>query len=107
MAQIFHTIKRYNYDFDIGAGGPRLLQLWTSTGLVADIHFVPDGQPRPTLAIQPGLTGAVLYSPYRMFPSFIDLLRNEKPVRLFLDDTTPPGLAFLGSTQEPVGEEES
>ena len=106
MAHIFHTIARYNYDFDLGSGGPRLVQLWTATGLVADNHFVPNGQPLPAVAIQPGLTSAVLSSPYSLFPSLIDLLRNEKPIRLFLDNTTPPGLAFLGSTQEPVGEEE-
>ncbi len=106
MAHVFHIIKRYSYDFDLGTGAPRLLQLWTASALVADIHFYPDGQLRPAPALQPGLTSAVLSCPASLCPSLIDLLRNEKPVRLFLDDTTPPGLAFLGSTQEPVGEGE-
>lgn len=106
MAHIFHTIKKYNYDFDLGSGGPRLLQLWSATALVADIHFYPDGQQRPAPALQPGLVSAVLSCPSSLAPSLIDLLRNEKPVRLYLDDSTTPGTAFLGSGQEPVGEGE-
>lgn len=106
MAHAIYTLERYSYDFDLGAGRPRLLQLWTATALIADIHFVPDGQPHRPLQLQPGLTGAVITCPVSLAQGLIDLLRNEKPIRLYLDDTPAPGLAYLGSTFEPVGEEE-
>ena len=106
MARAVYTLDRYSYDFDLGAGRPRLLQLWTATALIADIHFVPDGQPHPPLRLQPGPSGAVIHCPVSLAPSLVDLLRNEKLIRLYLDDTPAPGLAYLGTMFEPVGEEE-
>ena len=106
MAQKIHDIKRYSYDFDARTGGPRLLQLWTETALIADVHFLPDNVPLPTPTISANLEGAVTYFPWSAFLPIIDMLRNEKPIRVQINDDQPPGFVFIGTFLEPVGEVE-
>ena len=45
--------------------------------------------------------------PFRMYTHYLDLLRNEKPLKVnFLINRTPPEF-IVGTNVEPVGEEES
>jgi hypothetical protein len=44
-----------------------------------------------------------MHLPSTMFHSVIDVLRNEKPVYIYFVS----GRAFLGTSSEPIGEEES
>lgn len=105
MAYKFHTIEKYNYDFDGRIGGPRFLQLWSSTALIADIHFVADNAPLPAAQIAPGLMSAVAYMRWSACMPLIDMLRNEKPIRVQLNDS-PPGYVLIGTGLEPIGENE-
>jgi hypothetical protein len=108
MAVKFHDVESYSYDFDFDAasGGPRLLQLWSSTRLLADVHFYPDGQAQPGPTIGPNLDTAIVSFPFSQLAPIVDLLRNESPVRLQIGDAPPSGYVFLGTYQEPVGEGE-
>lgn len=44
-----------------------------------------------------------MHLPSHMFHSVIDILRNEKPIYIYFT----AGRAFLGTSEEPIGEEES
>jgi hypothetical protein len=106
MAQKVHDIGRYSYDFDPRTGGPRLLQLWSKTALIADVHFVPDNVPLPAPHISPNLDWAVTHFRWSSFLPIIDMLRNEKPVRVQINNDQSPGFVFIGTFLEPVGEAE-
>ncbi|HEX2296329.1 MAG TPA: hypothetical protein VHN37_13600 [Actinomycetota bacterium] len=43
-----------------------------------------------------------MHLPSEMFHNVLDVLRNEKPINVYFS----AGRAFLGTSQEPVGEEE-
>ncbi len=49
---------------------------------------------------------ATCYLPADQYPWYVDLLRNEKPVRAYLNSTNPIANR-LYTGREPVGEEES
>ncbi len=44
-----------------------------------------------------------MHLPSAMFHSVLDVLRNEKPIHVYL----AAGRGFLGTSSEPIGEEES
>ncbi len=44
-----------------------------------------------------------MHLPSAMFHSVLDVLRNEKPIHVYF----AAGRGFLGSSSEPIGEEES
>ena len=44
-----------------------------------------------------------MHLPSAMFQNVLDVLRNEKPVHVYL----AAGRGFLGTSSEPIGEEES
>ncbi|MDJ0752638.1 MAG: hypothetical protein QNJ45_03905 [Ardenticatenaceae bacterium] len=105
MAYKEHVIKEYSYSFAAGSG-PDRIQLWGESGLVGDIRFVNDHTDVPPPVIWAGLTGAEAYFNSRDLPALVDLLRNESPVKITLNDQ-PPGFVFVHSGSEPAGEEES
>jgi hypothetical protein len=106
MAIKRYSIAQYNYDFDARAGGPRLLQLWSTTALIADIRFYPDSAALPALSISANLSGAVMYFHWSMFSPLIDMLRNEKPINVTINTDQSPAVVLIGTDQEPVGEGE-
>ena len=106
MAFKVHQVTKYNYSFDARGGGAGKLQLWGSSGKIADVNFVDDGSavPAPTLAAD--LSSATVSFKRGALLGLIDMLRNESPVSVTINDQ-PPGFVFVHTGQEPVGEAES
>lgn len=100
-----HEIIKYNYSFDARAGGPGRLQLWGSSGKIADIQFVDDTASVPAPILAPDLSSATVGFKRSMLPLLIDMLRNEKPVSVTINNQ-PPGFVFIHTGLEPVGEGE-
>lgn len=100
-----HDVKQYNYSYDARAGGPGQLQLWDDRGKIAQIEFVDDGAAVPPPVFPPDLSSAKLYFKQSAMSGLVDMLRNEGPVRLTINDQ-PPGFVFVHTGPEPVGEGE-
>ena len=105
MAFKVHEIKQYNYSFDARTGGPGRLQLWDDKGKVAEIGFVEDAAAVPPPTFPPDLSSASVYFKRTALPDLIDMLRNESPVRVTINDQAP-GFVFIHTGAEPVGEGE-
>lgn len=99
-----HTITKYNYAFDARAGGPGSLQLWSDAGKVLDVAFVEGTGSVPAPALS-GLNSARAYFRTSSLAGLVDMLRNEKPVSVTINDQ-PPGFVFVHTGLEPVGEGE-
>lgn len=85
-----HRIARYEYAFDAGLGGAARLVLWNEAGAkLADIGFLDEDGPVPRPRIAPDLAYAAAFMRMRALAPLIDMLRNESPVFLTLDDATP------------------
>ncbi len=106
MAFKVHEIARYNYSFSSSSGGPDTLQLWSGNAEVARIRFVDDGVPLPVPTIAPDLSTAVATLRRGAIVGLVDMLRNEKPVRVTVNDQ-PPGFVFVHTGPEAVGEGEA
>jgi hypothetical protein len=106
MAFKVHEIKKYNYSFDARIGGPSRLQLWGDSAQIADVNFVGEGSPVTAPVIAADLNSAVVSFKSSALPDLIDMLRNETPVSVTINNQ-PPGFVFIHTGQEPVGEGES
>ncbi len=106
MAFKVHKIERYNYSFDARAGGPGRLQLWGEKGKLAEITFVDDTVAVPPPILFPNLEGANASFKRSTMVALIDMLRNEQPVAITVNNQ-PPGFVFIHTGLEPVGEGES
>ena len=81
-----HQIKNYQYSFDARAGGPGRLVVYGDAGKIADIRFVADISSVPDPVITADLNSADVWFKRSAFAGVIDLLRNQKPVRVVIDD---------------------
>lgn len=106
MAFKVHQIKKYNYSFDARVGGPGRLQLWGDAGLIADVGFVGETSAVPAPVIAADLNSAKVSFKRSALPDLIDMLRNESPVSVTINDQSP-GFVFIHTGLEPVGEGES
>lgn len=105
MAFKVHEIKQYNYSFDSRVGGPGRLQLWGDQGKIAEIRFVEDASVVPPPVFPPDLSSATATFKRSALPALIDMLRNESPIRVTINDQAP-GFVFIHTGPEPVGEGE-
>jgi hypothetical protein len=105
MAYKVHQIKKYNYSFDARVGGPGRLQLWGSQGKIAEVSFVDDTSPVPAPILSADLNSATAAFKRSALPGLIDMLRNESPVSVTINNQ-PPGFVFIHTGLEPVGEGE-
>lgn len=100
-----YTIDSYGLQLEAGpTSGRRALFYCRSAGTLRGwITFHDDGAtlPSPSLDSSNRIT---LPFPLSRYASVMDLLRNEKPVRIYFNSPTFAGLS-IGS--EPVGEQES
>lgn len=106
MAFKVHQISKYNYSFDARAGGAGRLQLWGKAGKIAEIGFVDDTAAVPAPTLSADLTSATAFFKRGALPGLIDMLRNERPVSVTINNQ-PPGFVFVHTGLEPVGEAEA
>ena len=106
MAFKLHQIKKYQYSFDARTGGPGRLQLWGDAGKIAEATFVSETSSVPAPVIAPDLNSATMSFRRSALPDLIDMLRNESPVSVTINNQSP-GFVFVHTGLEPVGEAES
>ncbi len=106
MAFKVHQIKNYNYSYNARIGGPGRLQLRGNQGKIAEVRFVDDASSVPAPVLSSNLNSATIYFKQSVLPGLIDMLRNENPVSVTINNQ-PPGFVFIHTGLEPVGEEES
>lgn len=74
---------------------------------LALLAFVPNGRPVPDSSTRAGTTNPVvfdLFVPMDDYTAIVDLVRNEKPINFFFDDTSlEMGVTTYG---ESVGEDQ-
>jgi hypothetical protein len=82
------------------------MQLWGQNGtFILEIRFVEDTASVPAPTVSADLDSATAYFKRSELASLVDLLRNEKPVFVTVNDE-PPGFVFVHSDIEPAGEKE-
>jgi hypothetical protein len=93
---------------DGSAGADALISLGIGNAF-ASLRFYPEGTPLPpnSKAIHAPTGYPFFYVSYRyaQLANIVDLLRNEKPVKFFFNDTSL--ISYLTTSDEPVGEGES
>jgi hypothetical protein len=99
------TVTRYEVLFYSGEEGFRewraQVVLYSETSLVGYIRFFVPGIDIPA---DDCLHGPIrMHMPSSMITPVLDMLRNERPIKLYFAGQR----AFLGTYEEPVGEEES
>lgn len=72
---------------------------------LAFLYFVPEGKVLGTNRIRMNQNICDVYYPMSSWAQCVDLLRNEKPVYFFYDDSNKT--AVIKTSDEPIGEEES
>lgn len=102
------TIKTYELRLTNRASPYAWIMLYDSedageAGHRARLNFVPMKETSYCTSSESGGLLSVRM-PYAVFPSVVDLLRNEKP--LHITWSSPDGFVIVSSTEEPVGEEE-
>jgi len=68
-------------------------------------YFLPEGAEVPSPMWSEDARLCVVFLPFSVMASYVDVLRNEKPIYGNID-TDAPGDAFISTLHEPVGEEE-
>lgn len=106
MAAKSHPVKKYNYSFDARTGGAGKIQLWGDPGLIAEVEFVEDGAAVPAPTFTADLNNATLYFKRSAHAGLIDMLRNESPVYVTINNQAP-GFVFVATGREVVGEGEN
>ena len=101
-----HKIHKYNYAFDARAGGPGRLQLWGNKKKIAEVSFIDDASTVPAPVLSASLDSARAYFRRSSLLGLIDMLRNESPVSVTINNQ-PPGFVFIHTGLEPPGEGES
>lgn len=105
MSYKVQQIKQYNYSFDARAGDAGRLQLWGDQAKIAEIVFVADTAAVPAPQLAPDLSSATAYFKRSALPGLIDMLRNESPVSVTINNQSP-GFVFVHTGLEPAGEGE-
>lgn len=97
------------------SGRVALLLCYSGNSFVGRIDFYPDGGALPKDYLwHPGPVSeyAVLHMPMSRFDSVVSIVRNEKPLNLYMSvnrgsGSSTQGYGYLATTdKEPVGEEE-
>jgi hypothetical protein len=104
MASKAHVIEKYWVRFS--ARSEYDISLFGESGHIGTIQFVGDDAEVPQPELWPGLQGAKVYFRRSDLPALIDILRNESPVKITVNDQ-PPGSVFITTGLEPTGEGEA
>ena len=111
MPTLFRSVKSYkltlykqhktdNIPFD------HFIRLEGSKDEKVYIYFVKPGFEDESNTVHESFDFAKIFVEESQYPDFVDLLRNEKPVYMYLNNTNP-NLFYITTSDEPVGEEES
>jgi hypothetical protein len=68
-------------------------------------YFLSDDSPIPTPTTTIGGKWGPIFLPQELLPSWVDMIRNEKPLFGYIN-TDHPEWTQVSTTTEPVGEEE-
>ena len=97
-------IEKYEVSYDFP--GSTIIQLYNlQNQILARIEFAPTFNQRKCIPTSHG--GFDIQAPLTELSSVIDLLRNEKPLYFRGYSTLAGHIAYLSTSKEPVGEEES
>ena len=97
------------------SGRVALLLCYSGNSFVGRIDFYPEGASLPNDYLwhpNPVSDYVVLHMPMNRFESVMSIVRNEKPLNLYINvnrgtGASTPGSGYLATTdKEPVGEEE-
>jgi hypothetical protein len=103
MPAVSKPFNGYRFQYYAGSGSPgAYITCWQDSISVGTLVFAADGTELPANKIQDN--SVILYYPLSRFSQVLDILRNEKPLYLWLN--TDNGFGHVGSSIEPVGEEE-
>jgi len=105
-------VKSYDIQiFPSNSTGPygytRVVALTGTFGL-ASLSFIPAGRPIPPGSKRPGSSDPDIFDlfwPLDDYSAIVDLLRNEKPIAFYFDDTDQ-SIGVTTYDPEPVGENE-
>jgi len=70
------------------------------------MFFLTETSPKPAPVVLGENQRAAIFMPFRDMGTFVDMVRNEKPLWGYIN-SDKPGWTHISTTQEPVGEEES
>ena len=96
-----YLCRQYTYN---KGGAVALIYLYNDDGYRGRLEFHPDGAYLPEASEDTSSNRIFLRLPISRFASFVDILRNETPISL---NYTSPANAFLQTSREPTGEEET
>jgi hypothetical protein len=108
MAYVVNSFDRYVLYYVSGAspavGVPHEaeIDLFDGSTRAGILYFHPDGATLP--ANRETVNGIYAYYHLSRFADVIETLREEKPLYMALNTGT--GVAYIGSSAEPIGEEE-
>jgi hypothetical protein len=112
MARLFYEVKYYRVHLGNGIMGSTSSIAWLdcldassdwSQELI--IYFVPDGEKLPPSYCNISDKRGYIYRPISQMSLYLDILRNEKPVFVGMDDKYPDDSSVV-TYPEPVGEGE-
>jgi hypothetical protein len=69
------------------------------------LYFLTEDSPVPKCSYLPAYKLGTIYLPFKDMPSYVDMLRNEKPVYAYLNSDNPQW-NHLSTGIEPTGETE-
>ena len=112
MARIFYEVKYYRVHLGSGTIGRTSVVAWLDCldecvdwKQELTIFFVPDGEKLPAGFCNSTDKRGAIYRPISSMKLYLDILRNEKPVFVGMDDKYPDN-SSVATYPEPVGEGE-
>jgi len=112
MARISYEVKHYRVHLGSGTIGCTSIVAWLDCLDACEdwqheltVYFVPDGKKLPAGSCNISDKRGVIFRPISQMNLYLDILRNEKPVFVGMDDEYPSD-SCVTTYPEPVGEGE-
>lgn len=97
-----HPIAQYHYAIEVGGGYGRLSLSNVEGRVVGEISFLEDGRALPNPRLDRDLSHGVGFMAIGLMAPLVDMLRNEHPVFLVLDDEPPGFFSLRTGTPNPA-----
>ncbi len=100
------TVQKYDAYLSPNSGGRSgRITLYCSDGIL-NVIFVGPAESLPSNSYDAAAKTGTAYQPMNLYLTYIDLLRNEKPIYAnFITETSPPSFEIY-CQNEPTGEAE-